>query len=95
MTAAKVAEVRSTYELYRRAAFNDPNGAVIERATLYRSNCRALAAAARQAEQRICRSCLPPNAQPAINQYRANLPALRSVAGERPLLRRLPNRADG
>lgn len=76
----KVAEVRSTYELYRRAAFNDPNGALIERATLYRTNCRALAAAIQQGERRICRNCLPRNVQVSVDQYRAHLPALRAVA---------------
>jgi len=76
----KVAEVRSSYELYRRAAFNDPNGALFERANQYRARCRALAAATSQAQHRICRHCLPPNTQPAIDQYRANLPALRTVA---------------
>jgi hypothetical protein len=76
----KVAEVRSTYELYRRAAFNDPNGALLERAALYRTNCRTLAAATRQAEQRICRHCLPHSVQPTVDQYRAHMPALRTVA---------------
>jgi len=76
----KVAEVRSAYELYRRAAFNDPNGALFERANQYRARCQALAAATRQAERRICRHCLPPNTQPAVDQYRAHLPALRTVA---------------
>lgn len=78
----KVAEVRSNYELYRRAAFNDPNGALVERATLYRASCRALAAATTQGEHRICRACLPRTAQPAIDRYRANLPALHAIADQ-------------
>jgi hypothetical protein len=76
----KVAEVRSTYELYRRAAFNEPNGALVERSALYRTNCRALSTATRQGERRICRSCLPHDVQTTIDQYRAHLPALRTVA---------------
>jgi hypothetical protein len=76
----KVAEVRSTYDLYRRAAFNDPNGALVERAALYRTNCRALSDATRQGERRICHSCLPRNVQAVVDRYRAHLPALRTVA---------------
>lgn len=76
----KVAEVRSTYELYRRAAFNEPDGALIERANLYRSNLRTLMAAIVEAQHRICRSCLPRSVQPAVDQYRANLPALSRTA---------------
>jgi len=78
----KVAEARSTYELYRRAAFNDPDGALLDRASLYRTKCRALAAAVLQGERRICRNCLPRTAQPAIDRYRANLPALKAMADQ-------------
>jgi len=76
----KVAEVRATYELYRRAAFNDPNGALVARARLYQTNCRALSAAIEKGERHICRSCLPHDPQTTIDQYRAHLPALRTVA---------------
>jgi len=76
----KVAEMRSTYELYRRAVYNEPNGAIVDRAGLYRTSCQALSAATVQGERRICRNCLPRNVQPAIDQYRVYLPQLKRLA---------------
>jgi hypothetical protein len=76
----KVAEVRSAYELYRRAVFNQPDGAILVRGDLYQNSCRALAVSVQKAQREICRTCMAPNIRPTIEQYRANLPSLTRMA---------------
>jgi len=67
-----VAEVRSGSDVLRRAAFNDPDAVVVERARLLQLRCEELTTAARAAPARICRTCFG-RAQPAIERYRASL----------------------
>jgi hypothetical protein len=78
--ARKVGEVRSVYDLYRRASFNESNSVVLERGTRYGASCRALDSAAQQGRRSICRGCLPRHIQPAVDQYRAYLPTLQRLA---------------
>ena len=80
--AEKVAAVKSAYELYRRAAFNDTDSMMLLRASGYGTACHDLAAAARQQRPRLCRTCMERAAQSAIDQYRAYLPKLQ-LLGER------------
>ena len=72
----KVAETRSVYDLYRRAAFNEPDGALMDRATMYGASCRALSNALRDGHHAICLHCLPARIQPVVDQYRTYLPTL-------------------
>ncbi len=72
----KVAEVKSGLELFRRAAFNEPTGTVLERSEVFGRSCRNMVSAVRRAEGLLCRSCLPRTAQEAVNAYRNNLPNL-------------------
>ena len=67
-----VAEVRSGSEVLRRAVFNDPDAAVVERARLLQLRCEELNTAAQAAPAGICRTCFR-RAQPAIERYRASL----------------------
>jgi len=76
----RVADVRSLLELYRRAAFNDPDGAVLESAGRLSRGCRMLADSVDVARRKICRHCLSPSAQSAVEDYRAYLPTLAGVA---------------
>lgn len=78
----KVAEMRSAYELYRRAVFNQPDGAILERGDLYKNSCSALATSVQRAQRHLCRTCMATNVRPAIEQYRANLPSLARVANQ-------------
>lgn len=75
----KVAEVRSSYELYRRAVYNEPDGAVLQRATGYEAKCRALATAALQAHAHITPHSVGAEIRPAIVRYREYLPSLSRV----------------
>ncbi len=72
----KVAELKSALELYRRAAFNEPTGTVLERAEVFGNSCRTLVTSVTRTQGLLCRSCLPRTAQDAINAYRAYLPTL-------------------
>lgn len=72
----KVAELRTSYDLYRRAVFNEPDGAVVQRATAYGTKCRALATAALQAQRHITPGSVSADARPALVRYRENLPSL-------------------
>ena len=76
----KVGELRSVYDQYRRAAFNEQDGEVLERAAMFGRACATLADAARSAERTMCRSCSAARVQPAFNSYRANLPAMQRYA---------------
>lgn len=76
----RVAEVRSGIELLRRAAFNEPDGSVLERADLMRTRCREMAAAAERGQQFICRGCQAPNVQGVLDAYRSQLPAVARLA---------------
>ena len=72
----KVGELRSVYDLYRRAAYNEPDGAVLQRAGMFADACRALEAAARDAQKTMCHTCMARRIQPPIDQYHAYLPAI-------------------
>lgn len=76
----RVADVRTGIELYRRAAFNAPDGAVLEDANLFGRSCRDLAEIADRARRGMCRQCLSPSAQRAVESYRAYLPILARMA---------------
>jgi hypothetical protein len=78
--AEKVAALRSGYELYRRAAFNDSDQEAAAAAAAYGTSCRDLAAAARQGRRRLCRSCMEHSLQAAIDQYHGYLPSLEQFA---------------
>jgi hypothetical protein len=73
---AKVADVKSYLELYRRAAFNDPSGVVLQNADLFRNSCRALAEETDSGRHVLCRHCLSADAQRAVERYRAYLSSL-------------------
>jgi len=76
----KVAEVRGAYELYRRAAFNEPDGAVLQRGRQYQESCLALAAAVREAEARVRPATVGVAVRPSVQRYRGYLPSLARVA---------------
>jgi len=75
----RVAEVRSTYDLYRRAVFNLPDAMVLQRGQELRRVCGDLASMARAAGGRICRTCFAAGAQRAVERYRAVLPSVSQV----------------
>ena len=76
----RVADVRTGIELYRRAAFNSPDGELLEDANIFARSCRDLAETAERARRSMCRQCLSPTAQRATEGYRAYLPALARMA---------------
>lgn len=73
---AAVAEVKSSLELYRRAAFNEPAGALLQWAGRFSRSCQELAQAVERHQGKLCRSCLPSQAQRAVDGYRGYMPAL-------------------
>lgn len=75
----KVAEVRTAYELYRRAVYNEPDGAIVQRASAYAGKCRALATAALQAQQRITAHSVAAQTRTVVMRYREYLPSLSRV----------------
>jgi hypothetical protein len=74
-----VAEMRNAHEALRRAVFNSADAMVVERAQELGQSCRDLAALARAASGRICRTCFGAFAQRAMNGYRAVLPSVTQV----------------
>ena len=76
----KVGSLRSIYDLYRRAAYNEPDGALMERVDMYQNSCRELAAAAERGEHTMCRNCMAKHVQAAMDAYRAYLPTLQHFA---------------
>ncbi|MFI5280256.1 MAG: hypothetical protein ACHQU1_07160 [Gemmatimonadales bacterium] len=76
-----VADVKAETDRFRTRAFNDPTGSVLESAAAFRAACERLAAAARAAPPKMCRTCLRPQSQPAFNHYRAFLPTLAGLGG--------------
>ena len=77
----KVGELRSVYELYRRASFNGPDGQVLQRATMFGAACRALETELKDAQHTMCRACMARGVQAPVNQYHDYLPALARYAG--------------
>ena len=76
----RVAELRSSLDVYRRAAFNDPDGALMETVGLFVRRSHEVAEAAERGRRTLCRRCLSPSAQRAVEDYRAYLPTLARVA---------------
>jgi hypothetical protein len=77
--ARRVADLKSSLDMYRRAAFNEPDGALLENAGMFARDCRALAEAAEHGRRTLCRHCLAPSAQGPVDEYRAYLPTLARV----------------
>ena len=71
-----VADVRSEVDRLRGAAYNDPGGTLLEYAAAVRTKCQALAAAAQKGARAMCSHCVGGGVQPAVDQYRAYLPAV-------------------
>ena len=78
VVADKVAELRSAYELLRRAAYNDGDSATVHAAGAYGNSCLALSETIQQQQHRICRSCMEHRLQRAVDLYRAYLPSLQA-----------------
>lgn len=74
---ARVASVRSSLDLYRRAVFNGPDGDVVAMATHFRQACRALETTARLTARRVCRTCGSVPVQRALEGYRGVMPEVR------------------
>lgn len=78
----RVAEVRSAYDQYRRAVFNEADGAIVERATVFRTRCTALAASARLAQRNIVVTRVAPQLRTPLLRYREYLPTLAQVGDQ-------------
>ena len=77
----KVGEMRSAYNVYRLAVFNQADGMVVQRAAQLGASCRTLITTVEQGARVLCRSCLGTRAmQAAMDQYRAVLPTVRTMA---------------
>lgn len=74
-----VADMRSAHEFLRRAAFNQTEPMVVERAQQMQQRCRDLTTVARAAVARVCRRCFAAAAQRALNAYRGVLPSVGQV----------------
>jgi hypothetical protein len=72
----RVAEAKNAYDVFRRSAFNDPNGKVLERAEVFRTSCRQMAEAADRGQRMLCRACFPAAVQASVDRYREVLPSL-------------------
>ena len=92
---AAIADVKSEFDRFRTAAYNDPSGTLLEYAATVRTKCQALAAAAQKGARVICRHCVGGGVQPAVDQYRAYLPVV-SQLGSRCVaeVQRLRGRGD-
>ena len=71
-----VAHVKTRMDLLRRAAGNDPDSSVLDRATELRAACEAMAGTAAAQSPLLCRHCLEQERQAPIDAYRAYLPSL-------------------
>jgi hypothetical protein len=71
---ARVASVRSSLDLYRRAVFNGSDGDVVAMATHFRRACHALESTARLTARRVCRTCGSRPVQRALEDYRGVMP---------------------
>lgn len=79
----KVSEMRSVYDQYRLAAFNQSDGAVSERASQFGASCRTVINAIQRGSSSLCRGCMASRAlQTALDQYRASLPAVQRMASQ-------------
>lgn len=76
----KVSEMRSVYDVYRTAAFNQTDGALAERASQFGASCRTLVAAIQQQSHVLCRSCVAVRIQSILDAYRASLPGVQRTA---------------
>ncbi len=77
----KVAEVRSAYSAYRLAAFNQADGAVVERAVQFGVSSRTLATAIQNQSRNLCRSCMANrNTQTILDAYRTSLTSVQRTA---------------
>lgn len=75
----RVGDLRSSYDLYRRAAFNDTDAALLQRSAGFRQSCEALAAAATAAARGLCLTCVARSIQGPLQGYRGYLPSLAGV----------------
>ncbi len=92
----RVADVKSGLELFRRAAFNGPDGEVLSAAELFGARCRSLDSAATAAPRKICRTCAAPKVNAAFAGYRQAMPDVaRTGARCASRLRQLSARSDG
>jgi hypothetical protein len=72
--ADRVAGVKSTLELFRRAVFNSPDGEVLSTAEMLRARCHSLDSVAARAPRRICRTCAAQKVNAALTNYRLGMP---------------------
>lgn len=77
---ARVADLRSAYELYRRAVFNEPDGALVQRAAMYQTSCHALMESARSGYRKIAPSRLTALIRTQMSQYKDYLPSVARFA---------------
>lgn len=75
----RVGDMRATYDLYRRAAFNETDATLLQRAGALGRSCEALAAAATAATRGLCLTCVARTIQGPLQEYRGYLPSLAGV----------------
>jgi hypothetical protein len=78
----RVADVRSSLELFRRAVFNSTDAEVLSTAARFRIRCHALDSAALVVPRKMCRHCAERSVQSALDGYRAILPSVSRVGAE-------------
>jgi hypothetical protein len=78
----RVADVRSSLDLFRRAVFNSTDAEVLNTAAGFRLSCRSLDSAASVGARKVCRSCAERSVQSALNGYRAILPSVSRVGAQ-------------
>jgi hypothetical protein len=78
----RVAGVRSSLELFRRAVFNSPDAEVLSTAAGFRLSCHSLDSAATAGARKMCRSCAERSIRSALNGYRAVLPSVSRVGAQ-------------
>jgi hypothetical protein len=77
----KVSGMRSGYDVFRLAVFNQSDGAVGERAQQLGAACRAVIASIVTGSKTMCRTCIAgANRQAILAQYRATLPEVQRTA---------------